>query len=148
MVAISQRLEKQYPKSNRGKIVEPMAMQDFLVGGVRRSLWVLQGAVALVMLVGSVNLAGLLLARSSARAGEFALRTAIGAVAQPAAAAAAGRGRAAGAAWAAAPACWRRSGAASCWSPRRPRRSCACARCRSTPACWPSACWRRCCRAC
>jgi predicted permease len=79
MVAISQRLEQQYPKSNKGKIVEPMAMQEFLVGGVRRSLWVLQGAVALVMLVGSVNLAGLLLARASARAGEFALRTAIGA---------------------------------------------------------------------
>jgi predicted permease len=79
MVAISERLEKQYPRSNRGKIVEPMPMQEFMVGAVRRSLWVLQGAVALVMLVGSVNLAGLLLARASARAGEFALRTAIGA---------------------------------------------------------------------
>jgi putative ABC transport system permease protein len=79
MVAISQRLEQQYPKTNRRKIVEPMGMQDFMVGGVRRSLWVLLGAVALVMLVGSVNLAGLLLARSSARAGEFALRTAVGA---------------------------------------------------------------------
>jgi putative ABC transport system permease protein len=79
MVAISQRLEKAYPDTNRRKIVEPIAMLEFMVGGVRRSLWVLLGAVGLVMLVGSVNLAGLLLARSSARSGEFALRMALGA---------------------------------------------------------------------
>ena len=79
MVAISQRLEKAYPDSNRRKIVEPMPLLEFMVGGVRRSLWVLLGAVGLVMLVGSVNLAGLLLARSQARSGEFALRMAMGA---------------------------------------------------------------------
>jgi putative ABC transport system permease protein len=79
MVAISQRLEQAYPDSNRRKIVEPMALLEFLVGDVRRSLWVLLAAVGVVMLVGSVNLAGLLLARSSARGGEFALRTAVGA---------------------------------------------------------------------
>jgi putative ABC transport system permease protein len=56
-----------------------MALLEFMVGGVRRSLWVLLGAVGLVMLVGSVNLAGLLLARSQARSGEFALRMAVGA---------------------------------------------------------------------
>ena len=58
-------------------------MHEFLVGDVRRSLWVLLACGGLVMLVGSVNLAGLLLARSSARAGEFALRTAVGASARP-----------------------------------------------------------------
>jgi putative ABC transport system permease protein len=79
MVAISQRLEKAYPDTNRRKIVEPMPLLEFMVGGVRRSLWVLLAAVGLVMLVGSVNLAGLLLARSQARSGEFALRMAIGA---------------------------------------------------------------------
>jgi putative ABC transport system permease protein len=79
MVAISQRLEKAYPDTNRRKIVEPMPLLEFMVGGVRRSLWVLLAAVGLVMLVGSVNLAGLLLARSQARRGEFALRMAVGA---------------------------------------------------------------------
>jgi putative ABC transport system permease protein len=79
MVGISERLEKAYPDTNRRKIVEPMPLLEFMVGGVRRSLWVLLAAVGLVMLVGSVNLAGLLLARSSARSGEFALRMAIGA---------------------------------------------------------------------
>jgi putative ABC transport system permease protein len=79
MVAISQRLEKAYPDTNRRKIVEPMPLLEFMVGGVRRSLWVLLAAVGLVMLVGSVNLAGLLLARSQARSAEFALRMAMGA---------------------------------------------------------------------
>ena len=79
MVAISQRLEKAYPDSNRRKIVEPLALLEFMVGDVRRSLWVLLAAVGLVMLIGSVNLAGLLLARSQARSGEFALRMAVGA---------------------------------------------------------------------
>ncbi len=79
MVAISQRLEKAYPDTNRRKIVEPLPLLEFMVGGVRRSLWVLLAAVGLVMLVGSVNLAGLLLARSQARSGEFALRMAVGA---------------------------------------------------------------------
>lgn len=79
MLAISQRLEKAYPDSNRRKLVEPMPLLEFMVGDVRRSLWVLLGAVGLVMLVGSVNLAGLLLARSQARSGEFALRMAVGA---------------------------------------------------------------------
>jgi putative ABC transport system permease protein len=79
MLAISQRLAAQYPDTNRRKIVEPLPMLDFMVAGARRSLLVLLGAVGLLMLAGSVNLAGLLLARSSARQDEFAVRVAIGA---------------------------------------------------------------------
>ena len=96
MVAISQRLEKAYPDSNRRKIVEPLPLLEFMVGDVRRSLWVLLGAVGLVMLVGSVNLAGLLLARSQARSGEFALRMAVGASAGRLVRQPAGRGPVAG----------------------------------------------------
>lgn len=78
MVGISRRLEAAYPDTNRGKIVEPLPMLEFMVGSARRALLVLLAGVGIVMLASSVNLATSLLARSAGRREEYAVRLALG----------------------------------------------------------------------
>jgi predicted permease len=78
MAAISRRLEAAYPDTNRGKIVAPMSMLEFMVGSARRALLVLFVGVGIVVLASSLNLATSLLARSSGRREEYAVRSSLG----------------------------------------------------------------------
>jgi predicted permease len=79
LAGIAARLAASFPDTNRNKTFVVRGLQDQLAAPVKSSLLLLMGAVALVLLIACANVANLMLARSTARTREIAIRCALGA---------------------------------------------------------------------
>jgi putative ABC transport system permease protein len=77
--AIQTELGKQYPKTDAAISVEVVPLKENTVSGIRSSLWLLFGAVSVLLLITCTNIAALLLSRAADRKQEIAIRVSLGA---------------------------------------------------------------------
>jgi putative ABC transport system permease protein len=78
VTALAPQMRRDHPERNSFEgIVKPLSTH--VSGNIRLAVWVLAGAVGMVMLIVCANLSNLLLARTAARQKEIAIRLALGA---------------------------------------------------------------------
>jgi putative ABC transport system permease protein len=79
MNSIANQLAEAYPVADKDSGITVMSLKQSMVGEIEPFLFVLLAAVGFVLLIACVNVANLVLARSTGRAREFAIRAALGA---------------------------------------------------------------------
>ncbi|HEY0564703.1 MAG TPA: ABC transporter permease, partial [Terriglobales bacterium] len=77
--AVQSQLAAQYPKTDAPLTISSQRLKNTVLGNVGRSLWLLYAAVSVLLLLACVNLAALLLARTSEREHEISVRFSLGA---------------------------------------------------------------------
>ena len=79
LAVVQARLAKKYPETDAEIGVRIAPYKETVIGGVRGSLWLLFGAVSVLLLIACTNIAALLLSRAARREQEVALRFSLGA---------------------------------------------------------------------
>lgn len=79
LAAISTRFDVEHPTHQRGHRPQVFSIRDYGDPQTRLVLWIMAGAVVMILLLACANVANVLLARATVRSREFALRIALGA---------------------------------------------------------------------
>jgi predicted permease len=79
LTRVQGKLEEQYPGTDANLAIRVVPLKDTVGGAVRGSLWLLFGAVSLLLLIACTNIAALMLSRTAKRETEIAVRISLGA---------------------------------------------------------------------